>query len=162
MRWLARLACVCILIGGAEPFYWRMLTPQRRSFGAWVTQLPYQKTPGLLAFMNGVRAHTRKGDRIAIVLPFAHWQGGYAYAFTRSTYLLAGRTTIPLVGEDDRLLNADHAEYFACWHAAPPPGSVAIWRDANGVLSVAPAPSPASSRAPTGEGAGATLSRRTR
>jgi hypothetical protein len=138
MRWLARLACVCILIGGAETFYWRMLTPQRRSFGAWVTQLPYQKTPGILAFMTGVRAHTRNGDRIAIVLPFTHWQGGYAYAFTRSTYLLAGRTTIPLVGEDDRPLSADGAEYFACWHIAPPPGSVVIWRDANGVLSGAP------------------------
>ena len=133
--WIARLAFACILIGGFEPFYFRMLTPERARFGAWVTQLPYSKTPGLRAFMNGVRDHTRSGDRIAIIVPFTHWNGGYAYAFTRSTYLLAGRTTIPLVGEDDTHLSADAAAYFACWHIAPPPGTTIVWRNADGVLA---------------------------
>ena len=133
--WLARLACACILLGGFEPFYFRMLTPERARFGAWVTQLPYSKTPGLREFMNGVRAHTRNGDRIAIVAPFTRWEGGYAYVYTRSTYLLAGRTTIPLIGEDDSRLNADAADTFACWRSAPPRGSVIVWRDNNGVLA---------------------------
>ena len=87
--------------------------------------------------MDGVREHTRAGDRIAIVLPFTHWQGGYAYAFTRSTYVLAGRTTIPLVGEEDQSLmdNLRTADYLACWRAAPPPvNGTLVWRDANGAL----------------------------
>ena len=133
--WVARLACACILIGSFEPFYFRMLTPERARFGAWAAQLPYAKTPGLRAFMLGVHERTKNGDRIAIVAPYTKWNGGYAYAFTRSTYVLAGRTTIPLVGDDDSQLSADGAEYFACWHIAPPPGTTIVWRDNHGVLA---------------------------
>jgi len=105
-RWLARAACLCIFLGAAQPFYFRMLGP-RDAFANWVTQLPYRRTPGLRAFIDGVRARTHDRDRIAIVTPFTKWNGGYAYAFTRSTYLLAPRTTIPIVGEDERSLIAN-------------------------------------------------------
>ena len=156
--WIARLACACILIGGFEPFYFRMLGPERARFGAWAGGLPYAKTPGLQPFMKGVREHTKSGDRIAIVTPFTKWNGGYAYALTRSTYILAGRTTVPLVGDDDAPLaaNVEKADYLACWHVdcsragegAGAPQRAIVWRDAHGVLVLSGAPAPSPVRAP--------------
>lgn len=135
--WGARAAVVLLLAGAAQPFYLRFLTGARTPFGRWAAALPYQKTPGLRAFLAGVRARTRPGDTIAIAVPMRRWDGGYAYAFTRATYLLAGRTTVPLVGSDDRPLPANlaAAQYVAVWGAAPvPPGFEPAWRDANGIL----------------------------
>ena len=126
-----------ILAGGFQIFYWRMLTSERAAFGAMLVDLPFTKTPGLRTFMLGVRERTREGERIAIVTPARRFQQGYAYAFTRSTYLLAGRTTIPIVGENDEWMpqNIAQADAVAVWHVdVVLPGFAVAWRDAHGSL----------------------------
>lgn len=135
--WAARWAVILILAGAAQPFYFRFLSPAtRRSFGAWAARLPYSKTPGLYDFMTGVRARTEAGARIVILLPYRKWDGGYAYGYTRSTYLLAGRTTIPFVGADDRTHPLANPDYIAAWRVTTEAidGFAPVWHDENGVL----------------------------
>ena len=135
--WGARAAFVLIVAGVFQPFYLRMLTPARDAFARQVATLPFRKTPGLREFMEGVRARTAPGERIAIAVPYNQWEGGYAYAFTRSTYVLAGRTTVPLVDPRDKLLpqNLDIADSVAAWRVnAALPNFVPVWRGNDGVL----------------------------
>ncbi len=136
-RWAARLACVLLLAGAVQPFYFRMLTSYRTHFGRYAEALPYQKTPGLVTFMKGVRERTAEGDRIAVLVPMQRWDGGYAYAFTRSNYLLSGRRAVPLIGADDRAMpgNLDQSNFIAAWHLQPAvTGFKTVWRSADGVL----------------------------
>ncbi len=136
--WLARAACICLLAGVFQPFYFRFFSArQRAGFAAFAARLPFTKMPSLPAFIEGVRGRTRAGDRIAIAVPYARWDGGYAYAFTRSTYLLVGRTTVPLIDERDRQTpeNLAKADYVAAWHTNVAwPGFAQVWRGPDGVL----------------------------
>src|SRR5438093_1193036 len=52
--------------------------------------------PDYPRFLEGVRAHTRSGDTIALVVPTFNWDGGYSYAYYRATYFLTGREVLPL------------------------------------------------------------------
>lgn len=135
--WGARAAFLLIVAGAFQPFYLRMFTPTRDAFARQVTNLPFRQTPGLREFMEGVRAHTAPGERIAIAAPFTQWEGGYAYAFYRSTYVLAGRQTVPLVDRSDRPLprNLALADSVAAWRVdATLPNFVTVWRGRDGVL----------------------------
>jgi hypothetical protein len=137
VRGFVLIAFLCIAAGAFQPHYWRMFTINRKAAGAWLVELPYSHMPGLRRFMTAVRDRTRGGDRIAIIIPAPAWESGYQYGFTRSTYLLAGRTTVPLMGSDDRRLprNVQLANYVACWHASPRiDGFATVWRSADGVL----------------------------
>ena len=137
LRTLAALAFFAIAAGAFQPYYWKMFTIPRSAMRNWMVELPYSKMPGLRRFMSGVRDRTRNGDAIAIAIPAPAWEKGYQYGFTRSTYLLAGRTTVPLMGEDDRRLpwNVERANYVACWHSSPAiPHFAVAWRTADGVL----------------------------
>jgi len=128
---------VLILVGGFQPFYWRMLTPEGSSLRTRLVDLAFTKTPGLRIFMLGVRDRTRDGERIAIVTPARRFQEGYGYAFTRSTYLLAGRPTVPIVGEQDEWMpqNIAMADVVAVWHTEVElPGFRLVWRDQHGAL----------------------------
>ena len=136
--WIGRIAFALILVGAFQPFYWRMYAVNRKGYGEWLTELPYSRTPGLRTFIAGVRERTGRGSRIAIATPATSWRGGYEYAFVRATYLLAGRTTIPLIGEDDRPHpeNLESAEYLACFQCEPAlPAYKAVWRTPDGVLA---------------------------
>ena len=86
-------------------------------------------------FLEGVRAHTNPGDRIALIVPTTQWEGGYSYAYFRASYLLSGRAVLPLLyGSDDPIAeNLDTAKYLAIWRGAPPPGTI-VWEGAGGVL----------------------------
>src|SRR5437763_15872700 len=106
---LAAIAFLCIAGGAFQPFYWRMFATNRAAARTPLTELPYRRLPGLRRFMLGVRERTRDGDRIAIVLPARAWEEGYQYGFTRSTYLLNGRTTVPLMDEANRPLPQNFA-----------------------------------------------------
>lgn len=135
--WAARAACVFLLAGAVQPFYFRMLTGDQKNFGRYAEALPYQKTPGLVPFMRAVRERTAEGDRIAVLVPMQQWDSGYAYAFTRSNYLLSGRRAVPLIGADDRPIpgNLARADYIAAWHLQPVvTGFQAVWQSADGVL----------------------------
>jgi hypothetical protein len=91
---------------------------------------------GYVAFLGGVRAQTRAGDTIALIVPARHWDGGYSYAFYRGSYLLAGRQVVPLVQPDDRVVmgNLGAATYLAAWHMPPIAGHPIVWRGHGGVL----------------------------
>jgi hypothetical protein len=87
-------------------------------------------------FLDGVRAHTARGDRIAIMVPARHWDDGYSYAYYRASYILAGREVIPLVSPDDRLLmgNLGRATYLAEWRRDLPVVQLVVWSGAGGKL----------------------------
>jgi hypothetical protein len=135
--WGARAAFLLIVAGAFQPFYLRMLTPAHDAFARQVANLAFRKTPGLREFMEGVRAHTAPDERIAIAVPFTRWDGGYAYAYTRSTYVLAGRWTVPLVDANDQPLprNLAAVDSIAAWRVdATVRGFVPVWRGKDGVL----------------------------
>lgn len=134
---LAAVAFACIAAGAFQPFYWRMFVTDRAAARAALTELPYRRFEGLRRFMLGVRARTADGERIAILLPARRWEEGYQYGFTRSTYLLYGRTTVPMMDEADRPLprNLAQADVVACFRVdARLPQFQTAWRSGDGVL----------------------------
>ena len=134
---LAGAAFLCIAGGAFQPFYWRVFAMNRSSARAALTELPYRRMNGLRRFMLGVRERTRDGERVAILLPARAWEEGYQYGFTRSTYLLYGRTTVPVVDESDRFLsqNLEKADAVACLQIdATLPHFEPVWRSSDGVL----------------------------
>lgn len=75
--------------------------------------------PDYPAFLDDVRAVTKNGDSIAIAVPTTGWWDGYAYAYYRASYFLAGREVLPLVTPESKLIpaNLSRAKYVAAWHA---------------------------------------------
>jgi hypothetical protein len=94
--------------------------------GAW-TEYP--------RFLEGVRAHTKPGDRIAVVVPQMKWDSGYSYAYYRASYFLTGREVLPLLYRTDAMIreNLGRVEYLAVWRA-PAPGGRIVWQGSGGVL----------------------------
>jgi hypothetical protein len=65
------------------------------------------------------------------------WNLGYAYAYYRASYFLAGRRVIPLVTPQNeaRLERLEEAELIAIWQMAPPPGNyTVVWAGHGGAL----------------------------
>jgi hypothetical protein len=88
-------------------------------------------------FLQQVRAHTRNGDSVVIVVPILKWDDGYSYAYYRASYFLAGREVLPLVTADDRPHpeNLRAAHYIAGWHMTRQPGlGEVVWEGEGGVL----------------------------
>jgi hypothetical protein len=134
---LAAIAFLCIAGGAFQPFYWRMFVTDRAPMRAALTELPYRRMPGLRRFMTAVRERTRDGDRIAIILPARRWAEGYEYGFMRSTYLLYGRTTVPVLDPLDHayprnVLTANVIAAFGVDVVAP--HFRQVWRSNDGVL----------------------------
>ena len=89
-------------------------------------------------FLDEVRAHTRNGDTITIITPVRSWNLGYAYAFFRGSYFLAGRRVLPYVSYE-KVLHPENvlaARYVAVYRTAAPPGSGSnvVWRGKFGEL----------------------------
>lgn len=88
-------------------------------------------------FLDGVRAHTSPGDRVAIVVPAMQWDRGYSYAYYRASYFLPGRIVLPLVDPQDHLHpeNFHAATCVAAWRSNFPQGrSTLAWSGEGGVL----------------------------
>lgn len=88
-------------------------------------------------FLRDVRARTRGGERIALVVPVREWDKGYCYAYYRASYFLSGREVLPLVDSSDRLHleNLRRADVVAAWRAAAPPTHrTVVWRGDGGAL----------------------------
>lgn len=99
--------------------------------------LPYRKLPGSQQLYLDVRARTKAGDVIAIAAPFAKWDQGYWYLYTRALYPLTGRVVLPLMDEHDRPLgeNIARANVIAAYRCEPRlPGFAEVWRGRDGVL----------------------------
>ena len=119
-RALALLAFAALAAGAFQPFYLRILGQDWRQFGAYLTELPYRKVPGLRQLCVEADRRTPLGARILFVAPAK----GYEYAFRRAQYLLAGKELVP-TGE---------AEYIACLPACTAQGFTTIWRGDRGAL----------------------------
>ncbi|HUP65236.1 MAG TPA: hypothetical protein VM557_08145, partial [Thermoanaerobaculia bacterium] len=78
-----------------------------------------------------------EGSRVAIVVPMREWERGYAWAYYRASWFLAGREVVPLLDEDDRFLreNLQRADFVASWGGeARLPRFVPLWRGPDGIL----------------------------
>jgi len=86
-------------------------------------------------FLTDVRAHTKAGDRIGIIVPGMRWESGYSYAYYRASYFLTGREVIPLLYQSDAPIpaNLERADYLAVWRSRGPRAHV-VWQGDGGVL----------------------------
>ena len=133
-----RIAVAVAIAGGIfQPYYFKIWTINRAGMRAMVLEMPYRKTPGLRLFFEGVRAHTQRGDTIAVAAPFPTWEHGYDYVYSRSTYVLAGRRVLALRDPASHWLpeNLARAVFIAGYRIfETPPGYAVVWRNADGVL----------------------------
>ena len=140
-----RIAALCavLLIAASsfEPFYLRIFTIDRARFAAMLTELPYRKLPGLRRFLFDIRAHTDRGDAVALYAGGLHhaprWEGAYDYFRERAMYPLAGRRVISLIDDNDRLRpeRLRDATCIAAYRSLPSvPGFVLVWRGPDGCL----------------------------
>jgi hypothetical protein len=137
-RAAAAIAFAAILIGGFETYYLRVFRESPARLRPILTELPYRKMPGLRELLIGTDARTPPGASIAILVPYSAWEGGYGYAYSRSSYLLPGKQVIPLLrlGEDtfDRA-NLARADYVVCWGGVPAvAGFARVWQTTGGML----------------------------
>ena len=117
--------------------YVRLIFSDRSILRRQYTALPDQQTPSYPQFLREVRARTERGSSIAILVPMRYWNEGYAYAFYRASYFLAGRRVVPLVSPDDQthLPRASETDYIAAWDiGARVPEERVIWRGHDGFL----------------------------
>ena len=101
------------------------------------TLFPDRLAPEYPRFLEGVRAHTRSGDTIAVIVPTPDWDAGYSYAYYRASYFLTGREVLPLSDRAGRLQlqNLRQAKYVAAWRTPVPREHYAmVWSGAGGVL----------------------------
>ena len=89
--------------------------------------------PELAAFLAEVRARTRRGDSIALVLPDRDWER-YSRGYFRASYLLAGREVLPMIDErGNPSREIARARYVAAWRAPHGPNGI-VWSGHEGVL----------------------------
>jgi hypothetical protein len=107
----------------------------REAFHRYFTRQPDGQWDEYPRFLNEVRAHTKEGDRIALIVPGMTWDGTYSYAYYRASYFLTGREVIPLLYRTDAFIpaNLERAEYLAVWHARGPEATI-VWQGEGGVL----------------------------
>lgn len=119
-RVLALLAFAALAAGAFQPFYLQVLRHDWRQFGAYLTELPYRKVPGLRQLCLEADRRTPLGARILFVAP----HNGYEYAFRRAQYLLAGKEVVA----------SGEADYIACLPACTARGFTTVWRGEKGAL----------------------------
>jgi hypothetical protein len=130
-RLLAALLFGAIVVGGLWPSHLRTLAdPEREIYQ------PDRRTPDYPAFLAEVARRTKPNQSIAIVVPMRHWNAGYAYAYYRASYFLAGRRVVPIVDSDDQLHpeRLREADFVAVWRVPGFSGPEEIWRGHGGVL----------------------------
>ncbi len=90
-------------------FPWTDLALQHRM---WTLVPEAEWRPDYAQFLEDVRARTRPGDSILIVL--SH---GYSFGYYRASYSLAGRDVLPAFSAEGAPLpgNAARARYVAAW-----------------------------------------------
>jgi hypothetical protein len=86
-----------------------------------MTVYPDRGWNGYPQFLDSVRARTKRGDSIALVVPNAGWDRGYAYAYYRASYFLAGREVLPVLDRNDvaQPQNLARARYVATFGSRP-------------------------------------------
>lgn len=116
-RRIAFLLFVTLAVLAPDPGLFRIALANRTTMHAVMTRYPDHGWEGYPAFLDGVRAHTKRGDSIALVVPATRWDGGYDYAFYRASYFLAGREVLPVIDRNSvpQPGNFARAKYVAVW-----------------------------------------------
>ena len=116
-RRIAFLLFVGLALLTPNPGLFRIALANRAAMHAAMTRYPDRGWEGYPLFLEGVRAHTKRGDSIALIVPPPRWDDGYSYAYYRASYFLAGREVLPLIDRDDVPLrdNFNRAKYVAVW-----------------------------------------------
>ena len=71
-------------------------------------------------FLAGVRERTRPGDSVVLLLPTSRWNDAYQQAFSRASFVLAGRELLPAVwGERVVHDHIERASHIAAWQVRP-------------------------------------------
>lgn len=93
------------------------------------------RVPGFAAFLQGVRAHTQRDETIALVVA-APDPATYRYGFIRASYLLAGRTVIPIEMSDGkfRAEAVRTTKYLAVFRLRYVGSGHIVWQGRDGVL----------------------------
>lgn len=136
-HFLAAVAFAVILVSTFQSFYLQPLHRPREPLARHLDGLRFGKAPELRELFTEVRRRTAPGDRIALITPVHRWDEGYAYAFYRASYVLAGREVVPLVLWGDRPApeNIRHAGYVIVWNrSAELPGFERVWESDAGAL----------------------------
>jgi len=126
------LVLLVIGVGAFQPYYLRVWSQDWRALGAYLTELPYRKVPGLLRVCREADRRIPIGARVLLVTPHRTWPGGYDYSFRRARYLLAGREMIPMLGPTP----AQPPDFIVCAQmpCAPRANFRQIWGDASGSI----------------------------
>lgn len=128
---LAALVVLCI-----DPRLLQMPFVDRSGFARTLSGFPDRRWPQYPAFLEGVRAHTKRGDSIALFVPAMNWDGGYSYAYYRASYLLDGREVLPLVDRKNERIpqNFRAAQYVAAFGVTLGMPRSVIWQGEGGSL----------------------------
>lgn len=112
------IAAGALVIAAVSPGYFTFLAHPLAQSRAQFATIIDKPAPGMTDFLSSVRARTRPGDRIAIVILSTDWEP-YSYVYFRAVYQLSGRRVIPVV--DDRSVvhpeRLREATYVAAWGA---------------------------------------------
>lgn len=124
-----------MVAGGTQFFFLTLPFRNTTGLAQRLQGLPDLDAPSYPAFLQEVRKRTRPGDSIAILFPVRDWNEGYAYAYYRASYFLAGRRVIPLVAPDNRLQleSLSEADYIAAWGTLPR-HLTPVWHGRGGAL----------------------------
>jgi hypothetical protein len=93
------------------------------------------RVAGFVPFLEGVRARTRNGDSIALIVSAPN-VGLYRYGFFRASYILAGRSVVPMVDERGAFRTAAvrQARYLAIFRLQYAGAGSVVWRSEAGEL----------------------------
>ncbi len=137
MRVVYAILLAAMIVGGFQPFFFRVLFADRAAAARELAAGPDRAFPGYAAFVRQARARIPPGARVAILVPMRRWDGGYAYAYYRASYILTSREVIPLVDPEDaaHLDRLARADYVAAWRMAPRlPHFAPAWSGDGGIL----------------------------
>lgn len=127
-----------ILVGSFQWTYLRVFLVDQGELADRMEVLRFGKMPEIRGFLDEVEKRTSPGESIALVVPAPDWNRGYEYAFYRASYVLAGRTVLPVMNPAGHPLpsNLERADYIAAWRAEVDPERFDIvWRERDGVLA---------------------------
>ena len=120
-RVLVAAALLAIAAGSFQPFYLKVWRQDWRQLGAYLTELPYRKVPGLRQTCVEADRRIPANARVRFVAPANR---GYEYAFRRAQYLLAGKDVVP----------SGDADYVVCVPACNARGFTTLWRNERGAV----------------------------
>ena len=132
---LAGVIFAAIVVGSIDLRFVRLLSHDRAALQRALALPPTaRRLPGYDRFLRELVPQIEPGKHVAIVVRKG-WGTGYAYAYYRASYVLAGRRVIPVVDPDDSvsLQRIDGADYVAAW-GVEMTGLETLWSGSGGTL----------------------------